>query len=104
MYFKNGIRKIYYDELLNTPSDFKVGYSPERINSGDKEHRLETIVKIVSGMDEEMLDTIEKVIENSKRNIKIAFMNELSIIFNKMGYHSQSFCQEEKSMIQWANM
>lgn len=87
--------------------DFKVGYSPERINPGDKEHRLETIEKVVSGMDEESLDTIAKVyalvvsagvykaesikvaeaakvIENSQRDINIAFMNELSIIFNKM--------------------
>jgi UDP-N-acetyl-D-glucosamine/UDP-N-acetyl-D-galactosamine dehydrogenase len=88
--------------------DFKVGYSPERINPGDKVHRLETIVKVVSGMDEESLDIIAqvyelvvsagvyraesikvaeaaKVIENSQRDINIAFMNELSIIFNKMG-------------------
>lgn len=84
--------------------DFKVGHSPERINPGDKVHRLETIVKIVSGMDEESLDEIAKVyelvveagvhraptikvaeaakvIENSQRDINIAFMNELSIIF-----------------------
>ena len=88
--------------------DFKVGYSPERINPGDKVHRLETITKIVSGMDEETLDTVAKVyelvveagvyraesikvaeaakvIENSQRDINIAFMNELSIIFHKMG-------------------
>ncbi|NUH86403.1 nucleotide sugar dehydrogenase [Bacillus firmus] len=88
--------------------DFKVGYSPERINPGDKVHRLETIVKVVSGMDEESLEDIArvyelvieagvhraesikvaeaaKVIENSQRDINIAFMNELSIIFNKMG-------------------
>ena len=88
--------------------DFKIGYSPERINPGDKVHRLETIMKIVSGMDEETLDCIAKVyelvvdagvhrapsikvaeaakvIENSQRDINIAFMNELSIIFNKMG-------------------
>ena len=88
--------------------DFKIGYSPERINPGDKVHRLETITKIVSGMDEETLDTVAKVyelvveagvhraesikvaeaakvIENSQRDINIAFMNELSIIFNKMG-------------------
>ena len=88
--------------------DFKVGYSPERINPGDTVHRLETIVKVVSAMDEESLDTIAKVyelvveagvfkassikvaeaakvIENSQRDINIAFMNELSIIFNKMG-------------------
>ena len=88
--------------------DFKVGYSPERINPGDKVHRLTTIKKIVSGMDEESLKEIAavyqivveagvhkascikvaeaaKVIENSQRDINIAFMNELSIIFNKMG-------------------
>ncbi len=93
--------------------DFKVGYSPERINPGDKVHRLETIVKIVSGMDEKTLDTIAKVyelvveagvyraesikvaeaakvIENSQRDINIAFMNELSIIFNKMGIDTKS--------------
>lgn len=87
--------------------DFKVGYSPERINPGDKVHRLETIVKVVAGMDEESLNDIAKVyelvvdagvhraasikvaeaakvIENSQRDINIAFMNELSIIFNKM--------------------
>lgn len=92
---------------LKCDIDFKVGYSPERINPGDKVHRLETITKIVSGMDEETLDTIAKVyelvveagvyraesikvaeaakvIENSQRDINIAFMNELSIIFNMM--------------------
>lgn len=88
--------------------DFKVGYSPERINPGDKVHCLESITKIVSGMDDETLETVAKVyemvvkagvyraesikvaeaakvIENSQRDINIAFMNELSIIFNKMG-------------------
>lgn len=88
--------------------DFKVGYSPERINPGDKIHRLETIIKVVAGMDEEALDNISKVyelvvdagvyraesirvaeaakvIENAQRDVNIAFMNELSIIFNKMG-------------------
>lgn len=93
--------------------DFKVGYSPERINPGDKVHRLETIVKVVSGMDEETLDTIAKVyelvvdagvhraesikvaeaakvIENSQRDINIAFMNELSIIFNKMNIDTRA--------------
>ncbi|MGN0431353.1 MAG: nucleotide sugar dehydrogenase [Lachnospiraceae bacterium] len=93
--------------------DFKIGYSPERINPGDKVHRLETITKIVSGMDAESLDEIAKVyelvveagvyraesikvaeaakvIENSQRDINIAFMNELSIIFNKMGIDTQS--------------
>ena len=93
--------------------DFKVGYSPERINPGDKVHRLETIRKIVSGMDDETLDIVAKVyelvveagvhraesikvaeaakvIENSQRDINIAFMNELSIIFNKMGIDTQA--------------
>ncbi len=93
--------------------DFKIGYSPERINPGDKEHRLNTITKIVSGMDKESLDIIAKVyeivvdagvhraesikvaeaakvIENSQRDINIAFMNELSIIFNKMGIDTQA--------------
>ena len=93
--------------------DFKIGYSPERINPGDKVHRLETITKIVSGMDEETLDEVAKVyelvveagvhraesikvaeaakvIENSQRDINIAFMNELSIIFNKMGIDTKA--------------
>lgn len=93
--------------------DFKVGYSPERINPGDKVHRLETITKIVSGMDGETLDVVAKVyelvvdagvhraesikvaeaakvIENSQRDINIAFMNELSIIFNKMGIDTKA--------------
>ncbi len=93
--------------------DFKIGYSPERINPGDKVHRLETITKIVSGMDEETLDCVAKVyelvveagvyraesikvaeaakvIENSQRDINIAFMNELSIIFSKMGIDTKS--------------
>ena len=88
--------------------DFKVGFSPERINPGDKINRLETIVKIVSGSDKESLDIIAKVyeivieagvhkapnirvaeaakvIENAQRDINIAFMNEISIIFNRLG-------------------
>lgn len=98
---------------LKCGKDFKIGYSPERINPGDKVHRLETIIKIVSGMDEETLDTVAKVyelvveagvfraesikvaeaakvIENSQRDINIAFMNELSIIFNKMGIDTKA--------------
>ncbi|SFH07560.1 UDP-N-acetyl-D-galactosamine dehydrogenase [Desulfotomaculum arcticum] len=93
--------------------DFKVGYSPERINPGDTEHRLENIIKVVSGMDEETLDTVArvyglvvnvgvfkaesikvaeaaKVIENAQRDINIAFMNELSIIFNKLGIDTKA--------------
>ena len=92
--------------------DFKVAYSPERINPGDKVHRLNTIKKIVSGMDAETLDCVAnvysivvdagvhraesikvaeaaKVIENSQRDINIAFMNELSIIFHRMGIDTQ---------------
>ena len=88
--------------------DFKVGYSPERINPGDKVHRLENIHKIVSGMDEESLEEIKntydlvievgthpvstiktaeavKVVENSQRDINIAFMNELAMVFDRMG-------------------
>ena len=87
--------------------DFKVGYSPERINPGDKVHRLENITKIVSGCDDEALATIKavydivievgtypvsnlrtaeavKVVENSQRDINIAFMNELAMAFDKM--------------------
>ncbi len=94
-------------------TDFFIGYSPERINPGDKKHRLDTIVKVVSGMDDETLDTVAavygivakagvyradsiktaeaaKVIENSQRDINIAFMNELSIIFNKMGIDTKA--------------
>ena len=88
--------------------DFKIGYSPERINPGDKVHRLENIHKIVSGMDAESLEEIKnvydlvievgtypvstiktaeavKVVENSQRDINIAFMNELAMVFDRMG-------------------
>ena len=88
--------------------DFKIGYSPERINPGDKVHRLSTITKIVSGMDDETLIEIKKVydlvievgtypvssiktaeaikvVENSQRDINIAFMNELAMVFDRMG-------------------
>jgi len=88
--------------------DFTVGYSPERINPGDKQHRFETITKVVSGQDERTLDIIAdvygsvvkagihrapsikvaeaaKVIENSQRDLNIAFMNELSAVFERLG-------------------
>lgn len=88
--------------------DFKIGYSPERINPGDKIHRLENICKIVSGCDEKALQEIKKVydlvievgtypvssiktaeavkvVENSQRDINIAFMNELAMVFDRMG-------------------
>ena len=93
---------------LKSGKDFKVGYSPERINPGDKVHRLENICKIVSGMDTESLEEIKKVydlvievgtypvssiktaeaikvVENSQRDINIAFMNELAMVFDRMG-------------------
>lgn len=92
---------------LKCGTDFKIGYSPERINPGDKLHRLENIHKIVSGMDKESLEDIKKVydivievgtypvsnirtaeavkvVENSQRDINIAFMNELAMVFDRM--------------------
>lgn len=96
---------------LKFKKDFKVGYSPERINPGDKEHTITKILKVVSGCDEESLNEISKVyeiivepgthkassikvaeaakiIENTQRDVNIALMNELSIIFNKMGINT----------------
>lgn len=101
---------------LRCGEDFKVGYSPERINPGDQKHRLSNITKIVSGMDAETLDLVArvygiivdagvyrapsikvaeaaKVIENSQRDINIAFMNELSIIFHEMGIDTKEVLQ-----------
>ncbi len=96
---------------LKFPEDFKVGYSPERINPGDKEHTLQNVIKIVSGCDEESLDQIAKtyelvvaagvhratsikvaeaakIVENTQRDVNISLVNELSIIFNKMGINT----------------
>ena len=96
---------------LQFPEDFKVGYSPERINPGDKEHTLRNIVKVVSGCDADSLNLIAKVyelvvdagvhrassikvaeaakiIENTQRDVNIALINELSIIFNRMGINT----------------
>lgn len=96
---------------LKAGVDFKVGYSPERINPGDKEHTITTITKVVSGCDEVALDNIAKtyelivkagvhrapsikvaeaakIIENTQRDVNIALMNELSIIFNRMGINT----------------
>ncbi len=97
---------------LKCGKDFKVGYSPERINPGDKLHKLTNIKKIVSGIDEESLEIISKVyelvvevgvypvsniktaeaakvVENSQRDINIAFMNELAMVFDKMGINTK---------------
>jgi UDP-N-acetyl-D-galactosamine dehydrogenase len=96
---------------LKNAKDFKSGYSPERINPGDKKHTLSTIIKVVSGCDAESLETIAKVyelvvkagvhrassikvaeaakvIENTQRDLNIALMNELSIIFDKMNINT----------------
>ncbi|WP_044557177.1 nucleotide sugar dehydrogenase [Halobacteriovorax marinus] len=96
---------------LKAGHDFKVGYSPERINPGDKKHTLESIVKVVSAQDRDSLKVLSemyskvvsagvyeassikvaeaaKVIENSQRDINIAFVNELAIIFEKMGINT----------------
>ncbi|MBK5286639.1 MAG: nucleotide sugar dehydrogenase [Bacteroidia bacterium] len=96
---------------LKCGADFKVGFSPERINPGDKEHTITKILKVVSGCDEEALENISqvysiivkagihkaqsikvaeaaKIIENTQRDVNIALMNELSIIFNKMGINT----------------
>jgi len=96
---------------LKVGIDFKLGYSPERINPGDKVHTLENIIKVVSGCDEESLEVIAnvysivakagihkassikvaeaaKIIENTQRDLNIALMNELSIIFDKMGINT----------------
>jgi len=96
---------------LKMLTDFKMGYSPERINPGDKEHTITSIIKVVSGCCEESLDTIAKVyelvvkagvhkassikvaeaakiIENTQRDLNIALMNELSIIFDKMNINT----------------
>lgn len=96
---------------LKAGVDFKIGYSPERINPGDKHHTLRSIVKVVSGCDDESLENIAKlyelvvdagvhrassikvaeaakIIENTQRDLNIALMNELSIIFDKMGINT----------------
>lgn len=93
---------------LSCGTDFRVGYSPERINPGDKVHTVDKIVKVVSGMDDETLETVAriyeliitagvhrassikvaeaaKVIENTQRDLNIALINELALIFNKLG-------------------
>lgn len=96
---------------LKAITDFKIGYSPERINPGDKQHTLAKIIKVVSGCDAESLEEIAKVyelvvlagvhkascikvaeaakiIENTQRDLNIALMNELSVIFDKMGINT----------------
>jgi len=105
--------RIILEELsgLKCGIDFKLGYSPERINPGDKEHNIHTITKIVSACDQEGLEEIAKVyelvvkagvfkassikvaeaakiIENTQRDVNIALMNELSMIFNRMGINT----------------
>src|SRR5215470_3110116 len=100
--------------------DFKLGYSPERINPGDKQHRLETIVKIVAGEDRETLERVAgvygriveagiyqassievaeaaKVIENTQRDLNIALINELEIIIDRLGIPTMEVLQEARN-------
>ena len=117
-----GLTREYCGRLLAKHSglrqgvDFKLGYSPERINPGDKQHRLETIIKIVAGEDEETLERVAavyariikagihrasslevaeaaKVIENTQRDLNIALMNELAIIFDRLGIPTKEVLQ-----------
>ena len=106
-------------------TDFKIGYSPERINPGDKAHRLENIRKIVSGMDEESLEEIQhiydivievgtypvsnirtaeaiKVVENSQRDINIAFMNELAMVFDRMDIDTNEVVERHEHQVECA--
>lgn len=112
---------------LQYPMDFKVGYSPERINPGDKEHTLTSVVKVVAGCDKETLEEVAKtyeivvkagvyravsikcaeaakVIENTQRDLNIAFMNELAIIFDKMGIDTQSVLDAAGTKWNFINM
>lgn len=112
---------------LKYMKDFKVGYSPERINPGDKKHTLRKITKIVSGCDKASLEEIAniysmvldagvhkaesiktaeaaKVIENTQRDLNIALMNELSIIFNKMGIDTVSVLKAASTKWNFINM
>jgi UDP-N-acetyl-D-galactosamine dehydrogenase len=117
-----GLTREYCGRLLAKNSglrqgvDFKLGYSPERINPGDQQHRLETIIKIVAGEDEETLERVAavyariikagiyrasslevaeaaKVIENTQRDLNIALMNELAIIFDRLGIPTREVLQ-----------
>ncbi|MGL5378781.1 nucleotide sugar dehydrogenase [Clostridium sp.] len=111
---------------LKCGQDFFVGYSPERINPGDKEHRLVDIVKIVSGMDKNTIETVAniygliiragvhraksikiaeaaKIIENSQRDINVAFMNELSIIFNKLNIDTNEVLEAARTKWNFLN-
>lgn len=118
---------IEENSKLTYKKDFKVGYSPERINPGDKKHTLENIIKVVSGCDEQSLEKIAKmyslvvkagvykaesikvaeaakVIENTQRDLNIALMNELAIIFNKMKIDTSSVLQAAGTKWNFINM
>lgn len=109
------VKPILEESGLKCGSDFKVAYCPERMNPGDKEHTLEAVTKVVSGMDEETTGIIAelykkvcrkvfkakdirtaeaaKVIENIQRDLNIALMNELALIFNKLGLSAKAVLQ-----------
>ncbi len=111
---------------LKYMQDFKVGYSPERINPGDKEHSVESVVKVVAGCDSETLETIAKIyemivkadvyrassikvaeaakiIENTQRDVNIALINELSIIFGRMGINTYEVLDAAKTKWNFLN-
>ena len=111
---------------LKAVKDFKIGYSPERINPGDHEHSLATVIKVVSGCDEESLDEIAKVysivclagihkapsikvaeaakiIENTQRDVNIALMNELSRIFHRLGINTHEVLDAAKTKWNFLN-
>jgi UDP-N-acetyl-D-glucosamine/UDP-N-acetyl-D-galactosamine dehydrogenase len=111
---------------LKAGVDFKFGFSPERINPGDKQHTLTSIVKVVSGCDEEALENIAltyahivkagvykassirvaeaaKIIENTQRDVNIALMNELSIIFNRMGINTYEVLEAARTKWNFLN-
>jgi UDPglucose 6-dehydrogenase/UDP-N-acetyl-D-galactosamine dehydrogenase len=109
------VKPILEESGLKCGSDFKVAYCPERMNPGDKEHTLEAVTKVVSGMDEETTEIVAdlykkvcrkvfkakdirtaeaaKVIENIQRDLNIALMNEFALIFNKLGLSTKSVLQ-----------
>ncbi|MBU4305468.1 MAG: nucleotide sugar dehydrogenase [Candidatus Omnitrophica bacterium] len=112
---------------LTYGKDFKVGYSPERINPGDKEHSIKTVIKVVSGCDQDTLEEVAavyslvvkagvykaesikcaeaaKVIENTQRDLNIALMNELSIIFHKIGIDTIAVLKAASTKWNFINM
>jgi UDPglucose 6-dehydrogenase/UDP-N-acetyl-D-galactosamine dehydrogenase len=116
---------LEHESGLTCGTDFRIGYSPERINPGDDEHSLERITKIVSGMDRETTEALSslygmittvyeardirtaeaaKVIENVQRDLNIALVNELSLIFAKMGLSTDFFTKNRVKTALWVGL